>query len=118
MSQRDKIKQKIAKRKQIREAERLAKEAERQRLEQERIAREKAEQERRNKQKEQADNQIQDFLQKNPYIAVSDWKYLKQHVLEICPFYPWDDSIAGKNNKDFRQQQKVEHKEYFDTLLT
>ena len=110
-----------AKREQARieaEQKRLAEEAEKARLEQERLAREAEERERKRKQKEAADAIYQDFLDKNPYIALSDWEQLKKQILEVCPFYTFDDQIVPTRNRDFREQQKVEHKEYFDTLLT
>lgn len=99
------------------EKKRLAKEAERARIEQERLAREAEERERKRKQKEEADTIFQDFLEKNPYIAISDWNELKKQILEVCPFYQFDDHFVPNHNRDFREQQKIEQKEYFDTLL-
>lgn len=110
-----------AKREQARieaEQKRLAEEAERVRLEQERLVREAEERERKRKQKEAADAIYQGFLDKNPYIALSDWEELKKQILEICPFYEFDDQLVPTRNREFREQQKIEHKEYFDTLLT
>jgi DNA helicase-4 len=96
------------------EEKRLKREAE----EKERIRREAEERERRRRQKEAADAILQDFLQKNPYIAVSDWENVKQQMLEACPFYQFDDNFVPQRNRRFREQQKIEHKEYFDTLFT
>ena len=92
-------------------------EEEKARLAQERLQREAEEKARREKQLKDAETIYQEFLQANPYIAVSDWEYVKQQILEVCPFYPIDDKIVPVRNRDFREQQKTEHKEYFDTLF-
>lgn len=94
------------------------KKAERQRLEEEKLAREAAERERKRLMKEAADKMKEEFFTANPYIAISDWLYLKTQLLEVCPFYDIDDNEVARRNKLFREQQLVEHKEYFDTLLT
>ena len=104
------------------------KRAEKFRLEQERIAREQAELERRKQerlererrikeQKEAAESLLKDFLQQNPYIALSDWEFIKSKIKETCPTFQLSDNIATKHNFDFKNQQQSEHKEYFDTLL-
>lgn len=101
------IERNIRIRKEKREAERL------------RIEQEKLEQERKKKeQKQAAENLLKDFLQNNPYIAISDWEQLKQQILCVCPFFHITDDIVTKQNSTFKAQQKQEHKEYFDTLLT
>ena len=89
-------------------------ENERKRLEKERLERERKKLE----QKQTAENLLNDFLQNNPYIAISDWKCLKQQIVEVCPFFQITDDIVTKQNSTFKTQQKEEHKEYFDTLLT
>lgn len=99
------------------EQRRKEREAEQERLRQEQLRRESEEKELRRKQKEQADNLLQNFLQKNPYIAVTDWEELKKQILEICPFYHIERDFVNQYNRKFREQQKLEHKEYFDTLL-
>ena len=101
-----------------REKERQEREAERARLEQERLQREVEEKERKRRQKEAADLIFQEFLQKNPYIAISDWEQLKKQILEVCPFYEIDANFVPQYNRKFREQQKIEHKEDFDTLFT
>ena len=101
-----------------REKERQEREAEQARLEQERLQREAEEKERKRRQKEVADLIYQEFLQKNPYIAISDWEQLKKQILEVCPFYEIDANFVPQYNRKFREQQKIEHKEYFDTLFT
>lgn len=73
---------------------------------------------RREEQRQQAESIYQDFLQKNQYIALSDWEKVKKQILEICPFYKFDDKAIATYNRNFREQQKEEHKEYFDTLFT
>ena len=106
-----------------------AKKAEKERINQERREQEAAERLRLEKekkeqewikreQKQAAENLLQDFLQNNPYIAISDWKYLKQQIAEVCPFFQITDDILTKQNSTFKLQQKEDHKEYFDTLLT
>lgn len=112
------LKEKLEQAKIEAEKKRLAEEAEKARLEQERLAREAEERERKRKQKEEADAMYQDFLLRNPYIAISDWELLKKQILEVCPFYQFDDQIVPSRNRDFRERQKIEHKEYFDTLFT
>ena len=89
-------------------------ENERKRLEKERLERERKKLE----QKQTAENLLNDFLQNNPYIAISDWECLKQQIVEVCPFFQITDDIVTKQNSTFKTQQKEEHKEYFDTLLT
>lgn len=111
-------KEKLEKAKREAEQRRHAAEIERARREQERLAREAEERERRRKQKEEADTIYQVFLEKNPYIAISDWENLKKQILSICPFYKFDDSSVLMRNRSFREQQKIEHKEYFDNLLS
>ena len=100
------------------ERKRLEREAERARLEQERLQREAEERERRRKQKEAADDILQEFLRNNPYIALSDWEKLTKQILEVCPFYEFEANFVSQYNRKFREQQKEEHKEYFDTLFT
>ncbi len=101
-----------------REKERQEREAEKARLEQERLQREAEERERKRRQKAAADAILQEFLQKNPYIAISDWEQVKKQILETCPFYEIDANFVPQHNREFREQQKIEHKEYFDTLFT
>lgn len=106
------IEQRIKHEKRVRE--RLEREqAEKERIEQERLERERKAKEQHNA----ADKLLTDFLEKNPYIAVSDWEYLKSKIKEICPSYRLSDSIVEKQNSTFKVQQKIEHKEYFDNLL-
>lgn len=90
----------------------------REQKERERLAREAEERDRKLKQKQAADAIYQEFLNKNPYISISDWEYLKKQILDVCPFYTFDDQLVPTRNRDFREQQKIEHKDYFDTLLT
>lgn len=101
-----------------REQERKEREAEKARLEQERLRREAEEKERKRKQIEDAEAVLQDFIKNNPYIAVSDWEIVKKQILELCPFYKIAPNIVPQHNREFREQQKIEHKEYFDTLYT
>ena len=115
---RQQIKDLHAKQQAKREQERQEREAEKARLEAERLQREAEEKERKRKQKEAADAILQDFLQKNPYIAVSDWELVKKQILEACPFYDLEPNFVPQHNREFREQQKIEHKEYFDTLFT
>lgn len=100
-----------------REQEYQERKAEKARLEQERILYEAEEKERKRKQKEMADNIIREFLRKNPYIAVSEWEQVKKQILDVCPFYELDVHFVARHNREFREQQKAEHKEYFDTLF-
>ena len=100
------------------EQKRLAKEAEKARIEQERLQREAVEKERKRQQKEAADAILHEYLQNNPYIGISDWEHLKRQILDVCPFYKIDDSFVPRHNREFREQQKIEHQEYFDTLFT
>ena len=115
---RQQIKDLHAKQQAKREKERQEREAEKARLEQERLQREAEERERKRRQKEAADAILQEFLQKNPYIAISDWEQVKKQILETCPFYEIDANFVPQHNREFREQQKIEHKEYFDTLFT
>ena len=115
---RQQIKDLHAKQQAKREKERQEREAEKARLEQERLQREAEERERKRKQKEAADAILQEFLQTNPYIAISDWEQVKKQILEVCPFYELDPNFVPQHNREFREQQKIEHKEYFDTLFT
>lgn len=103
-----------------REREELMKQAEAKRLaqEQERLEREATEREKKRIMKEMADKMKEDFFSVNPYIAISDWQHFKPQLLEVCPFYSIDDNEVAQRNKTFREQQLIEHKEYFDTLLT
>ena len=105
-------------RKQRTEAERLAKAAERERLAKEYREREAAEREKKRLQQEQADHIKQTFIEQNPYIAWSDWQQMKREVLAVCPFYTIDDNELEQCNKQFRKQQLITHKDYFDTLLS
>lgn len=105
-------------RKQRAEAERLAKAAERERLAKEYREREAAEREKKRLQQEQADHIKQTFIEQNPYIAWSDWQQMKREVLAVCPFYTIDDNELEQRNKQFRKQQLITHKDYFDTLLS
>ncbi len=105
-------------RKQRTEAERLAKAAERERLAKEYREREAAEREKKRLQQEQADHIKQTFIEQNPYIAWSDWQQIKRDVLAVCPFYTIDDNELEQRNKQFRKQQLITHKDYFDTLLS
>jgi ATP-dependent exoDNAse (exonuclease V) beta subunit len=115
---RQQIKDLHAKQQAKREKERQEREAEKARLEQERLQREAEERARKRRQKEAADAILQEFLQKNPYIAISDWEQVKKQILETCPFYEIDANFVPQHNREFREQQKIEHKEYFDTLFT
>lgn len=113
-----KMKKSAEERKRKAEAERIAIEIERQRLEEERLAKEAAERERKRLMKETADKLKEDFFVANPYIAISDWNAFKEKLLTICPFYTINDNEVTQRNKAFREQQLMEQKEYFDTLLT
>lgn len=88
------------------------------RLEAERQKREAEEKERKRKQKEAADIILKEFLQKNLYIAVSDWEIVKKQIIDVCPFYELAPNFVPLHNREFRESQKNEHKEYFDTLYT
>lgn len=114
----EEIKKKKEERERIVEQERKTKEIERKRLEEERLVREAAEREQKRLMKESADKMKEEFFATNPYIAISDWNALKEQLLATCPFYEIDDKEVEPRNKAFREQQLVEHKEYFDTLLT
>lgn len=85
--------------------------------EKERLEREAAEREQLRKQKEEAEAIYQDFLEKNPYITLDNWEQVKKRIIAVCPSYKIDDSIVPARNRKFREQQKIEHKEYFDNLL-
>lgn len=115
---RQQIKELHAKQQAKREQERQEREAEKKRLEQERLQREAEEQERKRKQKEDAEAVLRDFLKNNPYIAVSDWEIVKKQILELCPFYEIPQNFVPQHNREFREQQKIENKDYFDTLYT
>ncbi len=115
---RQQIKDFHAKKQAKREQERQEREAEKARLEAERLQREAEEKERKRRQKEDADAVLQGFLKNNPYIAVSDWEIVKQQILELCPFYQIAPNLVPHHNREFREQQKIEHKEYFDKLYT
>lgn len=93
-------------------------EDERSRKEEVRRQKEAEEQARRERQKAAADAIYQDFLQRNPYIAISDWEQIKKDILAVCPFYKIDDKLVPNRNREFREQQKKEHKDYFDSLFT
>lgn len=87
------------------------------RAEEERIRRERVEQERIQKLKLECDTRYQEFLDKNPYIAISDWEHLKKELQNIYPLYEVNDEIVNQRNQQFRVIQKEKNHEYFDTLL-
>ena len=105
---RQQIKELHTKQQAKREKERQEREAEKARLEQERLQREAEERERKRKQKETADTILREFLQTNPYIAISDWEQVKKQILEVCPFYELDPNFVPQHNREFREQQKIE----------
>ena len=96
----------------------LQKRQERDQLAHKRLERDATEKAYREKQLHDAEIICHEFLLANPYIAISDWEHVKKRITYMCPFYPIDDKIVFEHNRNFREQQKREHKAYFDTLFT